>query len=58
MSIINPIKAVIMTAALVLGLSVFALTLGLFLAGFTPAHASEVKLSAGLGQSVISTKGG
>lgn len=58
MSIINPIKAVVMTAALVLGLSVFALALGLFLAGFTPAHASEVKLSAGLGQSVISTKGG
>lgn len=58
MSILNPIKNAVLTAVLVLSLSVFALAVGLFLAGFTPAHASEVKLSAGLGQSVIPSNGG
>lgn len=47
-----------MTAALVLGLSIFALVVGLVLAGLTPAQASEVKLTAGLGQSVIPSSGG
>ncbi len=58
MSVLNPIKTAVLTAVLVLSLSVFALAVGLFLAGFTPAHASEVKLSAGLGQSVIPSNGG
>lgn len=58
MSILNPIKTAVFTAALVFSLSVLALTVGIFLAGFSPAHASEVKLSAGLGQSVIPPGGG
>ena len=58
MSILNPIKTAVMTAALVFSLSVLALTVGIFLAGFSPAHASEVKLSAGLGQSVIPSGSG
>ncbi len=58
MSIIHPIRTAAMTAALVLGLSILALALGLFLAGFSKLHAAEVKLSAGLGQSVIPTEGG
>lgn len=58
MSVIRPIKAAVSTAALVFCLSVCALALGLILAGASKSHASEVKLSAGLGQSVISTDGG
>lgn len=58
MSIIRPIRTAAMTAALVLGLSIFALALGLLLAGFKPAQAAEVKVSAGLGQTVIPTHGG
>ncbi len=58
MSILNPIKTAVLTAALVFSLSVLALAVGIFLAGFSPAQASEVKLSAGLGQSVIPSSGG
>ncbi len=58
MSVIRPIKAAVSTAALVFCLSVCALAVGLILAGATKSHASEVKLSAGLGQSVIPTEGG
>jgi len=58
MSIIRPIRNAAMTAALVLGLSIFALALGILLAGFAKLQAAEIKLSAGLGQSVIPTEGG
>jgi Ca-activated chloride channel family protein len=58
MSIIRPIKTAAVNAALVLGLSIFALGLGLLLAGFAPANASEVTLKAGLGQTVIPSSGG
>lgn len=58
MSIIRPIKAAVISAAIAFILSVFALAVGLLLAGLTPAQSSEVKLSAGLGQTVIPTSGG
>jgi Ca-activated chloride channel homolog len=58
MSIIRPIKAAVISAAITFILSVFALAIGLLLAGLTPAQSSEVKLSAGLGQTVIPTSGG
>lgn len=58
MSIIHPIRTAAMTAALVLGLSIFALAFGVLLAGIFKAEAAEVKVTAGLGQSVIPTEGG
>ena len=58
MSMIRPITIAATTAALVLCLSVFALLIGLSLAGAKNATAAEVELSTGLGQSVIPTAGG
>ncbi|MBU2582806.1 MAG: VWA domain-containing protein [Alphaproteobacteria bacterium] len=58
MSIIRPLRTAATTAALILGLSIFALALGLFLAGFSKVQAAEVQVTAGLGQSVIPTDGG
>lgn len=58
MSIIRPFTIAATTALMVFGLSISALLIGLALAVATPSTASDVKLSAGLGQSVIPTGGG
>ncbi|MEQ8824394.1 MAG: VWA domain-containing protein [Filomicrobium sp.] len=58
MSVVRPIKAAAQTAALTFCLSLCALAVALFFSSLNHAHAAEVKISAGLGQSVISTEGG
>ncbi|CFX15778.1 von Willebrand factor A [Candidatus Filomicrobium marinum] len=58
MSVLDTFQAAAKAAALVLGLSLFALFIGLFLAIRTPAFAAEVNVTADLGQSVLPTQGG
>lgn len=58
MSISGTFREALKAAILTLGLSLFALFLGLLLAAGSPLSAGEVNVAADLGQSVLSPKGG